>query len=195
MGDWTRFRKEETKMRRTLLVLLSVVVLGITGSQTVASDDGFGDSVAGVWFGNFEFAGGTTPFIQRYNADGTAQTSSTNPATSIHHVTWEKTGAREISWRLLHFNFNDQGLTFISRTYGFQRYDKRFEEFTGEFTVEVCPCVPFPFPLDPLLKYDCSALLDALWDDPNADVCVNPPLPPGTTQGKRMDVDVPLNNW
>jgi len=183
-------------MRRTLLVVLSVVALGVAGSQIVANDDGFGDNISGVWFGEFEFLGNKTPFIQTYNADGTAQTSTTNPATSLHHVTWEKTGAREITWRLLHFNFNDQGLTFISRTHGVQRYDKRFEEFTGEFTVEVCPCDPFPFPPDPLLKYECSAILAVLWDDPNADVCgLIPPPPPGTTQGKRMDVDVPWNNW
>jgi hypothetical protein len=178
-------------MRKSLLVLLLLVSLGAAGSLALARDDGYGDKIAGTWFGNFEFFGTKTPFIQTYNADGTAQTSSTNRAASLHHLTWEKTGSREITWRLLHFNYNDIGLAFISRTYGVQTYDRKYKSFRGEFVIEACPCDPFVIPAEDGIEYDCTVLVEALTADPNdPDVCVNPPLPPGTVTGARMDVGV-----
>jgi len=182
-------------MRKTLLVLLAVAIVGAMGSPAFANDDDdFGDKVAGVWFGRF----GNTPFIQTYNSDGTAQTSTTTPTTSLHHVTWEKTGAREITWRLLHLNFNPQGLTFISRTTGVQEYDKKFMEFSGVFTIEFCPCdngPPPPVGIDPEATYDCAAVLEALWADPNdPDACISVPftLP---HSGKRLELDAPADPW
>ncbi len=185
-------------MRRTLFVLLAFAVLGVVAPVTLADDDqGFGSKVAGVWFGFFGAPPGETPFIQTYNADGTAQTSTTTPTTSLHHLTWEKTGSREITWRLLHFNFNAQGLTFISRTTAVQEYDNRFAEFTGAFRIEFCPCdggPPPPF-IDPNVTYDCRSVLDALYADPNdPGVCTALPFTV-PLEGKRLEVNVPSSPW
>jgi hypothetical protein len=178
-------------MRKTLFVLLLLAGVGVVSAQSAANNDDYGENIAGTWFGYFEFFGNKSPFIQTYNADGTAQTSSTNQAASLHHLTWEKTGSREVTWRLLHFNYNDKGLGMISRTYGVQTYDKRFEKFAGEFTIEACPCDPPDIPPVDGVLYDCTALVLALTADPNdPDVCVNPPLPPGTIEGARMEVGV-----
>ena len=82
-------------MRKVLLVLLALAVLGAMGSQYWADDfsrdsefnrywprvpnDPFGKRIAGVFIGSFDFLGNVAPFIQTYNEDGTAQTSTTNP--------------------------------------------------------------------------------------------------------------------
>lgn len=182
-------------MRNTVLLVLAIAIVGAMGSPAYAGDDDddFGDNVAGVWLGRF----GNTPFIQTYSADGTAQTSTTTPTTSMHHVTWEKSGAREITWRLLHFNFNDQGLTFISRTTGVQTYESKFTEFSGVFTIEFCPCDDGPPPpgIDPEATYDCTAVLEALWADPNdPEVCTSLPFT-FPLSGKRLDLDAPADPW
>jgi hypothetical protein len=205
-------------MRKAVFLLLALAVLGAMGSQYWADEfnrdsqfdrywprmpnDPFGKRIAGVFIGSFDFLGNVSPFIQTYNEDGTAQTSGTHPNASVHHVAWEQTGTYEVAWRLLHFNFNDNGLSFISRTSGTQTYDRDYESFVGEFTIEACPCVceeeidgemvPCGIPPGPACVCDCTDLITALEADANdPTVCVIPPLPPGSTQGRRLEVDLP----
>jgi hypothetical protein len=178
-------------MRKSLFVLLSIAVLGAVGSPAVAQDDdGFGSNVAGTWLGTLEIPGifPESPFITTFNADGTAQTSSNNPNSSLHHMTWMKSGPREINWRILHFTFGPNPdplgppeiIVGISRTSGVQEYDRRFEEYTGEFWVELCP----PDPV--------SGGFEALLADPNDPAaCFKPPIPAGSIQGKRLHVEIP----
>jgi len=143
---------------------------------------GFGKKIAGTWLGSLEIPNilPLTMLIQTYNVDGTAQTSSDNAMSSIHHVEWDRSGLREIEWRVLHFSFDDTGaVTSISRTWGVQEYDADFEEFAGEFYVEVC--LPHP-------EMGFAALL-ADPNDPNA--CFMPPIPAGVIQGKRLHTNIP----
>jgi hypothetical protein len=143
---------------------------------------GFGKKIAGTWIGSLEIPGvlPPAPLIQTYNVDGTAQTSSNNVLSSVHHMEWERAGEREIKWRILHFSFDADGnIATISRTSGVHEYDPDFEEFAGEFVVEVC--LPDP-----------ETGFDALLADPNDPAaCFIPPIPPGFIQAKRLHVDIP----
>lgn len=177
-------------MRKTWVVLLSLAVLVVLGSQTLANEDDFGSKIAGVWFGSVVIDlpsfPDPIPSITTYNADGTAQTSSTNPASSLHHFVWEKTGPREVTWRVLHFTFgeDEEGnsiLVSISRTWGVQEYDKDFEEYTGDIMLELCPA--------PGLTIDQA--LEMLPEDPNdPDACFNPPITV-TNSARRLHVSAP----
>ena len=170
-------------MRKIFLGLLAIAVLGVVSSPAVAQDDqGFGSNVAGTWLGTLEIPGvlPEQPFIVTYNADGTAQTSTINPLSSLHHMSWMKTGTREITWRILHFSFGEAGsLATISRTSGVQEYDKDFESYAGEFWVEIC--LPDPE----------TGFADLLADPNDPDACFVPPIPAGVIQGKRLHVEIP----
>jgi hypothetical protein len=113
--------------RPWVLPLLAVLVL--VGTAVLGGNDGegIGERIAGVWIGTFSIPdSGAEPiaFITTYAADGTAQTTSANPRTGVHHVQWEKSGRREVTWRILHFNHDAEGkLVGISRTWGVQEFD------------------------------------------------------------------------
>jgi hypothetical protein len=173
--------------RPWVLPLLAVLVL--VGTAVLGGNDGegIGERIAGVWIGTFSIPdSGAEPiaFITTYAADGTAQTTSANPRTGVHHVQWEKSGRREVTWRILHFNHDAEGkLVGISRTWGVQEFDKQFEEFAGEFTVEVCGH-PDHLPFDEALT--------RLLDDPNdPDACFKPLASPGAARAKRLHVRTP----
>jgi hypothetical protein len=188
-------------MRKLLFIVLSLAILAPLGSLALAGGDweetiftpsyGFthepiGKRIAGVWLGTFTIPVPPDPlviaFVTTFNEDGTAQTSSTNPLASLHHMTWEQTGLREITWRILHFTMDADGaLASISRTWGVQEFDRAYEEYTGEFAIEICPA--------PGLTIDES--LELLLADPNdPDACFNPPLV-STLTAKRLHVDAP----
>jgi len=188
-------------MRKLLFILLSLAILAPLGTLALAAEgwddiaftpaygynhEPIGKRIAGVWLGTFtipvEPAPWVIPFVTTINDDGTAQTSSTNPLASLHHMTWEQTGLREITWRILHFTLDDAGaLATISRTWGVQEFDRAYEEYAGEFAIEICPA--------PGLTLDEA--LDLLMADPNdPDACFNPPLA-STLEAKRLHVDVP----
>jgi len=176
-------------MSKISLILLLLAVLVLIGATVMGADDGggIGERIAGVWIGTFSIPeSGAEPlaFITTFAEDGTAQTSSTNQRSGMHHVIWEKSGRREITWRVLHFNRDAEGkLIGISRTSGVQEFDKQFEAFTGEFTIEVCGH-PDHLPVDEALT--------RLLDDPNdPDACFKPLASPGAVRAKRLHVRAP----
>ena len=176
-------------MGKKTFVLLSLAALVLAGAAVPGGDDGdrIGSRIAGVWMGTFSIPDSESEpiaFITTYSSDGTAQTSSVNPLSGVHHVQWENSGRREITWRILHFSHDVEGeLTGISRTWGVQEFDKQFEEFTGKFTVEVCGHPDH-------LSIDES--LARLLDDPNdPDACFEPIASPGTVRARRLHVRAP----
>ncbi|MFQ5493747.1 MAG: hypothetical protein ACE5EX_00035 [Phycisphaerae bacterium] len=92
-----------------------------------------------------------TPVLHTIHADGTFVISSSGgfgglsgaPGSlieSLQHLSWEKTGSREMTWRAMIFLFDPAGtLVLISRTWGVNTFDEDFNGYDTVFHVRVIP--------------------------------------------------------
>ena len=134
----------------TLLLILAAFLFTNFSSQAAAIKNSLGKKAAGTYFITIEPGGGSS--IVTLTSDGNWLSTNSDQfslAFGDQQGVWQDTGKRELTARVLDFNFSlpDGVQNGVTRSRWVVEFDKHFEELEG--TVEVEIFAPDQNPLHP----------------------------------------------